>query len=74
MAVSDDTVIHIRNLASSFFLYAPVHPRYIHVDDLEWHQVTGDFWDFQGKQGRFPLNEPNGIWGDTIIHKPRVIW
>lgn len=48
--------------------------RYIHVDDLEWHQVISDFWDFQGKQRRFPLNEPNGIWGDTIIHKPRVFW
>ena len=46
---------HIQQAVFSFMR------RYVRVTDPEWHQVISDFWDFQGKQGRFPLNEPNGI-------------
>ena len=59
---------HIQQAVFSFMR------RYIPVDDLEWHQVINNFWDFQSKQEQFPLNEPNGIWRDVIIHKPRVFW
>ena len=48
--------------------------RYIHVSDGEWYQIVSDFWDFHLKQGRFPPNESNGIWSETIVKNPRIFW